>query len=91
MLQQTQDRQCTYNVTLRRVYETIVTVEKQQVLYISVCVNLCVRVRSWGGNISARALVCACERVALLNQHATRRPFAICGVSGYTTFFDIFS
>ena len=24
-----QDRQCTYNVTMRRVYETIVAVEKQ--------------------------------------------------------------
>ena len=27
--QNEQDRQCTYNVTLRRVHETIVAVEKQ--------------------------------------------------------------
>jgi hypothetical protein len=27
-----QDRQCTYNVTLERVYETIVTVEKRSIL-----------------------------------------------------------
>jgi len=33
-----QDRKCTYNVTLRRVRVTIVTVEKQEVLHIqSVC------------------------------------------------------
>ena len=32
-----QDRQCTYNVTLRRVSATIVDVEKQRVLH-----NLCV-------------------------------------------------
>jgi len=33
-----QDRQCTYNVTLRRVRATIVTVEKQRVLHkLSVC------------------------------------------------------
>jgi len=33
-----QDRQCTYDVTLRRVRETIVAVEKQEVLLIlSVC------------------------------------------------------
>jgi len=33
-----QDRQCTYNVTLRRVRVTTVAVEKQQVLHIlSVC------------------------------------------------------
>jgi len=33
-----QDRQCTYNVTLRHVRATIVAVERQQVLYI---VSLC--------------------------------------------------
>ena len=31
-----QDRQCTYNVILRRVHETIVTVEKQLVLHVCV-------------------------------------------------------
>ena len=33
-----QDRQCAYNVTLRRVHETIFAVEKQEVLHISLCV-----------------------------------------------------
>jgi hypothetical protein len=33
-----QDRQCTYNVTLRRVHETIVVVEKQEILHIGLCV-----------------------------------------------------
>ena len=28
-LEREEDRQCTYNVTMRRVYETIVAVEKQ--------------------------------------------------------------
>jgi hypothetical protein len=34
-----QDRQCTYNVTLRRVHQTIVTVEKQKLLLIRLCVH----------------------------------------------------
>jgi hypothetical protein len=33
-----QDRQCTYDETLRRVYETTVDVERQKVLNFSVCV-----------------------------------------------------
>ena len=38
-----QDRQCTYNVTVRRVCATIVAVEKQWVLHnLSVCVCVCV-------------------------------------------------
>ena len=51
-----QDRQCTYNVALRRVHITIVAVEKQYVLYISVCVCARKRARTW---VSA----CACARV----------------------------
>jgi hypothetical protein len=38
-----QDSQCRYNVTLRRVYETTVAEERQQVLHISVCVCVCLR------------------------------------------------
>ena len=33
-----QDKQCTYNVTLRHIHETIVAVEKKYVLHI---LNLC--------------------------------------------------
>jgi hypothetical protein len=38
------DSQYTYNVTLRRVYENIIAVKKQWVLYICVCVQVRVRV-----------------------------------------------
>jgi hypothetical protein len=42
--------------------------------------------------VGAEALVCACARVALLIQHATRmRHIAIWGLSGSTSFFDIIS
>ena len=40
--------------------------------------------------VSARALACACARVALLIQYATRH-IVICGLSGSTIFFDIIS
>jgi hypothetical protein len=45
-------------------------------------------VRAW---VWVRALACACVRVALLIQYATRRHIAICGLSGSTTFLDIIS
>jgi hypothetical protein len=51
-------------------------VQKQQVLHISV---------------GARARACACARVVLLIQLATRRQTVICGPSGSTTIFDIIS
>jgi hypothetical protein len=54
------------NGTLRRVYETIVTVEKQQVLHICVCVCVCACVSP-----GAWACACACVHVALFIQHAT--------------------
>ena len=41
-----QERQCTYNVTLRRLRVTIVTVEKQQVLNTSLCACVHVLVRA---------------------------------------------
>jgi hypothetical protein len=39
-------RQYTYNVTLKRVHATIVTLEKQYILYILLCVCVCVCVYS---------------------------------------------
>jgi hypothetical protein len=51
-------RQCTYNVTLRRIHETIVAVETQYILHISV--------GGWEGRGGA------CVRVAFLTEHATR-------------------
>jgi hypothetical protein len=56
-----QDKHCTDNVTLRRVQETIVTVEKQWLLHISVCVG-----GGGGVGVDARARACAYARVALL-------------------------
>ena len=63
----TKQRQCMYDVTLRRVYGTITAVEKQKVLNICLCVW--VWVNGWPG---ASACACTCMRVALLIQHATR-------------------
>ena len=40
-----QDRQCTHNVTLRRVREATVAVEKQY--YIFLCVCVCARAYAW--------------------------------------------
>jgi hypothetical protein len=62
-----QQLQCAYNVTLRRVRETTVAVEKQYLLHISVfvlvrvgaCVCVCV-------GVGARARACAFTRVAIL-------------------------
>ena len=77
------------DVTLRRVDENIVDVEKQQVLHICVCV--CVwRGVGVGGfvgiGVGAWALAC----VALLVQHAKHRHIVISGLSGSTIFFYIF-
>ena len=52
-----QDRKCVYKVTLRRVRETTVAVEKQKLLHIYV---------------RARVGARACGRVVFLIQHATR-------------------
>jgi hypothetical protein len=41
-----QDRQCTYNITLKLVHETIVAVEKPQVLLLCVCVRACMHARA---------------------------------------------
>jgi hypothetical protein len=50
-----QDRQCMYNITLRRVHEAIVTVEKQYEYHLLFCV--CMRVRACG---YPGAWACAC-------------------------------
>ena len=79
---------------MRRVHETIVAVEKKEVLHVSVrecapaCVGSCVCVHM---NVieRAQAYVCACVR--LLIQHATHRHIDICGLSGSATFFEIMS
>ena len=67
-----QYRQCTCNVTLKPVYETIVAVEKQQVLYIAVCT--CVRARVCV-DVGALARACSCARVNSLIQHAKHPPY----------------
>jgi hypothetical protein len=68
---QQQYRQCTYNVILRGVYETIVAEEKT-LTYICVCARACMHVRSCVCvGVSAQALACACALLASLMQHAT--------------------
>ena len=84
----TRDRQCRYNLKLRRVRETTVTVEKQYYIVLRVCVLMFVCVCVGGG---AREIACVCARVTLLIQHETRRRVVIPGLSGSTTFFDIIS
>ena len=93
-------KRCTYNVTLRRIYETIAAVEKQYALRISVCE--CMRACLLGGVrvcaflracvcLGARSVAYACARVTLLTHHATLRHIVICDLSGSTTFVDIIS
>jgi hypothetical protein len=78
-----QDRQCTYNVTLRHV-----RLEKQEVLHICLCV--CERV--W---VLGRLGLCMCVRMCSLAYPAgyTNALYfvAIYGISGATKFFDIIS
>ena len=62
-----QDIQCAYNVTLRRVRESLLT-WKSDKYYIFVCV----RARPAYLCPGRWACVCACVHVALLIQHATR-------------------
>ena len=59
-----QDRQCTYNVTLRRFRESLLP-WKSNKYYILMCACVLARLGEW-------ACACACVRVALLMQHATR-------------------
>jgi hypothetical protein len=58
-----------------------------------VCVCVCVQVSGLVLVLSSvclcvavRTRVCACEHIALLIQHATRRHIAICSLSGSTIF-----
>ena len=68
-----------YNVTLRRVHKTIVTVEAIRITYFCVCVCVCVR-ECMCEVVGARTLACACTRVALLIQHAMRRHITSCSL-----------
>jgi hypothetical protein len=61
-----QDKQCTYNVTMRRLHENSVAVGKQKVLHIlSVCMCVCVCGGGRGGEGRG------CTGVALIIQHYT--------------------
>ena len=69
-----QDRQFTYNVTLRCVPATIFMVQMQWVLH-DLCVCVC---------------VCVCVFVVLVTQHAMRmRRIVLCGLLGCTIYFHI--
>jgi hypothetical protein len=75
---------------MRRVYETIVAVEKQYVLHIFLCMCACMVACVHGCVCVPGAR--ACVGVALLIQHATRMCLVVvCSLSGSTVFFDIFS
>ena len=52
--------------------------------FVCVCVCMCV-------GVGIRARTCACERVALLIQYATRRRHIACGIFGSDIFFDVIS
>ena len=79
-----------YNVTLRRLHATTLSVEEQKVLHASVraCLPLCVFL---GDGVDIQARSCACLRVALLTQDATYMRHIICVLSGSTMFFEIVS
>jgi hypothetical protein len=53
------DRQCTYNVTFRRVHESLLL--WKSIIYFCVCVCVC-----------TSPCACACARIVLLTQHETR-------------------
>ena len=62
-------------------------------VFFFVCVAEFVLVRACVGwmVVGVRARYCACARVALLIQRATRRHIVICGLSGSITLFDSIS
>ena len=75
------------NIPLKSFRETTLAVDKR-VLHIFQCV--CVRARVRSVCVCARAQTCACARIALLIQYATRTcQIVIYGVSGSAIFFDI--
>jgi hypothetical protein len=77
-----------YDVTLTRVNESVVALEKQKVVRISVCMCVCVLLRAW-----VRARVDVYMRACSLNQPAKRMRHIILlsDLSGCFTFFDIIS
>ena len=83
---------------MRRVYETIVTVRNQNILYIPVHVCVCVRCRAWVsacwyvrvvGDVEARGRTYAFTRACLLIHDGTRMRHVACGLFGSSRFFDI--
>jgi hypothetical protein len=83
-----QEEECTYNVALRRVQETIVAVEKQQVLFVGLCVHRCACMWVPGRmGVCMRASACNLANPAR-NAYA---PYCdvICGPSVSIKFFDI--
>jgi hypothetical protein len=63
---QKQDRQCTYNVTLRCTLELLLPWKSNKYyVFVWVCLHMC-------GCRSAWVCACVCIHVALLIQHATR-------------------
>jgi hypothetical protein len=64
---QKQDRQCTFNVTLRRVRESVLPWKRNK-YYLFVCLSARVRACGWP---CAWACTCACVSVALFIQHST--------------------
>ena len=83
-----QDRQCAYNVTMRRVDESVVAVKKQYILFIVLCVHACECVRVLGS-------VGVCMRIRACSlANPTRNAYApycdvICDPSVSNTFCDI--
>ena len=86
------DRQCTNNVALRSVHESIVAVEKKSIIHWSVCAALHVRACMW---VPRRVGVCLHIRAYSLANPACNAygPYCdvICDSSVSTTFFDILS
>ena len=85
-VQSKQDRQCAYNVILRRVRVTIVAVEKQKVLLIGLCVHAWAYVRACGNSGA-----CACAYGLVNPARNAYAPYCevICCPSVTNTFFDI--
>jgi hypothetical protein len=106
-----QEMQCTYDVTLRCLHETIVAVESNKYyIFLCVCVRACVVGTRAGEDMlmstcvlcvcvcayarastHTQARTCACARVGLLIQYATRRRHIVRVLSGSTRLFEIIS
>ena len=80
MVKTQQDRQCTHNVTMRHVRETVAAVEKQQVLHISLCIRACARAACECECVHSSMCECECTgagvclRTCSLNYPACNAP-----------------